>query len=77
MEGLTSGGLVDLDVRNLSVMAEDQEQGCPVDVVGKIAHVDGVTNNLRNDGVVRGDGRLALVDLCESEGEGLVVAESL
>lgn len=66
-----------LDIRDASVVAEDQEQGSLVDAVGKIADVDGVANNLRKNGAVRGESRLTLLDLCEGEGESLVVAESL
>jgi len=68
---------VHLDIRDASVMAEDQEQGSLVDAVGKIADVDGVANNLRKNGAVRGESRLTLLDLREGEGESLVVAESL
>ena len=66
-----------LDIRDASVVAEDQEQGSLVDAVGKIADVDGVANYLRKNGAVRGESRLALLDLCEGEGESLVIAESL
>jgi len=58
-------------------VAEDQEQGSLVDAVGKITDVDGVANNLRKNGAVRGKSRLTLLDLCEGEGESLVIAESL
>jgi len=68
---------VHLDIRDASVVAEDQEQGSLVDAVGKIADVDGVANYLRKNGAVRGESRLALLDLCEGEGESLVIAESL
>jgi hypothetical protein len=70
-------GLVQLDIQDVSIMAEDQEQGVLVDAVGKIADVDGVGNNVRKDGVVRGESRLALLYLGEGEGEGLVIAKGL
>ena len=41
-------------------MTEDQEQYFLFDVVGKIADLDGVANNLRKNGAVRGESRLAL-----------------
>lgn len=58
-------------------MAEDQAQSVLVDVVRQITNVDGVRDDLRKDGVVGGDSRLALLHLCEREGESLVTAKSL
>jgi Asp-tRNA(Asn)/Glu-tRNA(Gln) amidotransferase C subunit len=74
---LTVTILADFDIRDLSIMAEGQEQGVLGDAVGKIADVDCVRNDLREDGVVGSASRLTLLRLCESEDEGLVVAKSL
>jgi hypothetical protein len=74
---LTVAVLADFDIGDLSIMAESQEQGVLGDVVGKIADVDCVGNNLREDGVVGGASRLTLLRLCESEDESLVFAKSL
>jgi Asp-tRNA(Asn)/Glu-tRNA(Gln) amidotransferase C subunit len=74
---LTVAVLADFDIGDLSIMAEGLEQGVLGDVVGKIANVDCVGNNLREDSVVGGASRLTLLRLCEGEDEGLVVAKSL
>lgn len=58
-------------------MAKDQAQSVFVDVKRKITNVDGVRDDLREDGVVGGDSRLALLQLSEREGESFVVAKSL
>jgi hypothetical protein len=74
---LTVAVLADFDIRDLSIMAEGQEQGILGDAVGKIADVDCVGDNLREDGVVGSASRLTLLRLCEGEDEGIVVAKSL
>ena len=74
---LTLLGLADFNNRNTSIMAEDQEQGVLVDAMREIANIDSVGNDLREDGVVGGGSRLALLCLCEGEDKSLVVAKSL
>lgn len=65
------------DARDPAILAEDHEQVTLLNVVGQVANVDGIANDIWKDGVVGANSRLALVDLCEGEREGLVVAESL
>lgn len=74
---LTAEGLADLNIGNTTIVAEDQAQSVLVDVVRKITNVDGVRDDLREDGVVGRDSRLALLQLCKREGKSLVVAKSL
>jgi hypothetical protein len=74
---LTVAVLADFDIGDLSIMAEGLEQGVLGDVVGKIANIDCVGDNLREDGVVGGASRLTLLRLCEGKDKSLVVAKSL
>jgi hypothetical protein len=74
---LTLLGLADFDIRDAAIMAEDQEQGVLVNVVGEITDVDGVGNDLRKDSVVGSGSGLALLRLCEGEEKSLMIAKSL